>query len=70
MGLIPSLALAAAGIAVLVAVQVRHVRRVKAERRAVFDAVAPLFTDAEIRQDGIGFPSLTGVYDGDRVRVQ
>jgi len=69
-GLIASLAVAAAGIAVLVAVQVRHVRRVKAERHAVFDDVAPLFAEPEIHQQGIGFPSLCGIYDGDRVRVQ
>jgi hypothetical protein len=68
-GLIPSLALAAACIALLVAVQVRHVRTVKAQRRAVLDDVAPLFSDLEIRQDGIGFPSLEGVYAGDRIKV-
>jgi hypothetical protein len=69
-GLIPSLALAVAAVAVLVAVQVHHVRTVKAQRRAVLDDVAPLFSELEISQQGIDFPSLTGVYDGDRIKLQ
>jgi hypothetical protein len=63
-----ALAVLAAGI--LVALQVRHVRRVRAERAAVLRDVAPLFDGAEIAQDGIGFPTLTGTYAGDRVKVE
>ena len=70
MGVVLTLLLAAACIAILVAVQVRHVRSVKAQRRAVLDDVASLFDDVEIRQDGIGYPSLTGRYGGDRVKVE
>jgi hypothetical protein len=57
-------------VAVLVVIQVRHVRSVKAERRAVLGAIEPLFSDTEIKQDGIGFPSLSGQYDGERVKVE
>jgi hypothetical protein len=65
-----AIALAVLAVAVLVALQVRHVRHVRAQRGAVLDDVAPLFADAEVTQDGIGFPSLTGTYDGDRVKVE
>lgn len=54
----------------LVAIQVRHVRRVRAERGAVLGGVEPLFTGAEVTQDGIGFPSLTGLYEGERVKLE
>jgi hypothetical protein len=57
-------------VAVLVAIQVRHVRSVKAERAAVLGAIEPLFSEVEVKQDGIGFPKLTGRYDGERVKVE
>jgi hypothetical protein len=69
-GLLPSLVVALLAVAVLVALQVRHVRTVKAQRRAILDGVAPLFSELQVTQVGIGFPALTGVYDGDRVKVQ
>jgi hypothetical protein len=57
-------------VAVLVVLQVRHVRSVRSERGAVLDAVVPLFAEAQVTQDGIGFPSLTGRYEGERVKVE
>jgi hypothetical protein len=57
-------------VAVLVTIQVRHVRSVKAERGAVLDGILPLFSEAEVSQDGIGFPSLSGRYDGERVKLE
>jgi hypothetical protein len=57
-------------VAVLVALQVRHVRSVRAQRGAVLDGIEPLFSEAEVTQDGIGFPTLTGRYDGERVKLE
>jgi hypothetical protein len=65
-----ALLLAAAAIAVLVAVQVRHTRRVRVERRAVLDEVVALLSGAEVVQDGIGFPRVSGLLDGERVKVE
>jgi hypothetical protein len=69
-GTIPSILLAVVLVAALVAIQVRHVRTVKRQRLAIMDAVLPLLADAHVEQDGIGFPTLTGRSDGDRVKVE
>lgn len=47
-----------------------HVRRVRRERRAMFDAVAPLLEDARLEQQGIDYPSLEGRYRGHDVRLR
>lgn len=65
-----AIALAVLAVAVLVALQVRHVRHVRAQRGAVLRDVLPLFAGAEVAQDGIGFPTLTGTYAGERVKVE
>jgi hypothetical protein len=65
-----AIALALVAAAILVALQVRHVRRVRAERGAILCDVAALFGQAEVAQDGIGFPTLTGTYAGERVKVE
>jgi hypothetical protein len=65
-----AIALAVLAAAILVALQVHHVRRVRAERGALLRDVAPLFGQAEVVQDGIGFPALTGTYAGERVKVE
>jgi hypothetical protein len=57
-------------VAVMAAHQVVHVRRVRQDRRALLAGVESLFDDAQITQDGIGYPRLTGVRDGMRVKVE
>lgn len=58
------------GAGLLVLLQASHVRKVKRERGALFDGVAHLFADAEVRQDGIDYPTLTGRYRGYPVKLE
>jgi hypothetical protein len=60
-----------AGLAVigLAAIQTRHRRRVGRERRAVLAGVEGLFTEVTVSQDGIGYPSLRGRWNGHWVKL-
>jgi hypothetical protein len=60
------------GIAVIVlaVIQTRHRRRVGRERRAVLAHVERLFTEVTITQDGIGYPSLRGRWNGHWVKLE
>jgi hypothetical protein len=58
----------AAAIA-LAAIQTRHRRRVGRERRAVLGAVEGLFSEVTVTQDGIGYPSLRGRWNGHWVKL-
>jgi hypothetical protein len=59
------------GIAVigLAAIQTRHRRTVGRERRAVLTLVEGLFTEVTVSQDGIGYPSLRGRWNGHWVKL-
>jgi hypothetical protein len=61
------------GIAVVVglaAIQTRHRRRVGRERRAVLAPVEGLVTEVTVTQDGIGYPSLRGRWNGHWVKLE
>lgn len=58
------------GLALLAGLQLSHVRKVKRQRGALFDRVAHLFEDAEVHQDGIGYPVLTGRYRGCPIKLE
>jgi len=47
-----------------------HVRRVRRERGAMFDAVVPLLDEPQLEQQGIDYPSLEGRYRGYDVRLR
>jgi hypothetical protein len=53
----------------LAAIQTRHRRKVGRERRAVLAFVEPLFTEVTVAQDGIGYPSLRGRWNGHWVKL-
>jgi hypothetical protein len=59
------------GIAVIVlaAIQTRHRRTVGRERRAVLALVEGLFSEVTVTQDGIGYPSLRGRWNGHWVKL-
>ena len=59
-----------AGLGLLAFLQARHVRKVKRERGGLFDEVEHLFSGAEVRQDGINCPTLTGRYRGYRIKLE
>ena len=63
-------ALVGLGAGLLVLLQVSHVRKVKRERGSLFDGVTHLFADAEVRQDGINYPTLTGGYRGYPIKLE
>lgn len=65
-----TLLIAFAGFAALAAVYGRDHRSVKRERRAFFDRCRGLFDTAEIVQDGVNYPVLTGRYRGHAVRLE
>jgi hypothetical protein len=48
---------------------VRHSRTVGRERRAVLRTVEELFTEVTVTQDGIGYPSLRGRWNGHAVKI-
>ena len=58
------------GAGVLALLQVSHARKVKRERSELFDRVEHLFADAELRQDGINYPTLTGNYRGYPIKLE
>ena len=58
------------GAGLLIVLQVSHVRKVKRERGALFDDVAHLVEDAEVHQDGIDYPTLTGMYRGYPIKLK
>src|SRR3954447_196340 len=49
--------------------QMRHVRRVAAERRSVLESVQSVLEDPQLAQRGIDYPVLTGAYRGAAVTV-
>lgn len=59
-----------AGLGLLAFLQARHVRKVKRERGGLFDEVEHLFSGAEVRQDGINYPTLTGGYRGYPIKLE
>src|SRR5262245_58657257 len=61
--------LVAAAVAALVWIYRRDQRRVKAQRGRLFAACLPLFEDLQQRQDGLGYPILTGRYRGERFHI-
>jgi hypothetical protein len=58
-----------AAILVLAAIQRQHSRRVGRQRRAVFTSVEALFSEVTVTQDGIGYPSLRGRWNGHWVKL-
>jgi len=58
------------GFGLLAFLQARHIRKVKRERGGLFDEVEHLFSSAEVRQDGIGYPTLTGAYGGYPIKLE
>jgi len=54
---------------VLAVIQTRHRRKVGRERRAVLALVEPLFTEVTVAQEGIGYPSLRGRWNGHWVKL-
>lgn len=60
---------AAIAVVVLAAIQMRHRRMVGRERRAVLAPVQGLFTEVTVSQDGIGYPSLRGRWNGRWVKL-
>jgi hypothetical protein len=62
---------AVVGIAaiVLAVIQTRHRRSVGRQRRAVLAGVQGLFTEVTVSQDGIGYPSLRGRWNGHWVKL-
>jgi hypothetical protein len=58
-----------AAILVLVALQTTHSRKVGRERRAVLGCVEALFDEVTVTQDGIGYPSLRGRWNGHSVKL-
>jgi hypothetical protein len=59
-----SLVVGIAAVLVLAAIQTRHRRNVGRARRAVLRHVEGLFTEVTVTQDGIGYPSLRGRWNG------
>ena len=59
-----------AGFVFLALLQTRHVRKVRRERGGLFAEVEHLFSAAEVRQDGIGYPTLTGGYRGCPIKLE
>jgi hypothetical protein len=53
----------------LVRMQMRHVRRVAAERRGILDSVRTVLECSDLAQQGIDYPVLTGIYRGAPVTV-
>src|SRR4051794_12105009 len=49
--------------------QMRHVRRVAAERRTILDSVRTVLESSDLAQQGIDYPVLTGSYRGAPVTV-
>ena len=58
---VPVLAILGVTAALLVWLQIRHVRRVAVERRAVLDSVRSVLEDSGLTQRGIDYPVLTGL---------
>jgi hypothetical protein len=50
--------------------QVRHVARVKRERRGAAGPASEVLTDVEVLQDGIGYPTIRGRYAGRQVKLE
>ncbi len=48
----------------------KHRRDTGLRRRAMFDQVVPLLEKTQLRQEGIGFPTLDGFYHGHFVRIE
>lgn len=48
----------------------KHRRETGQRRRAMFDEVLPLLENTQLRQEGIGFPTLDGFYHGHFVRIE
>jgi hypothetical protein len=59
-----------AAVLALAAIQTRHRRRVGRERRAAFAGVEHLLTEVTVTQDGIGFPTLRGRWNGYGVKLE
>lgn len=57
-------------IVALCRLQVVHIRRVREDRGSLFDAVAGLFDNVRVHQDGLNFPVLTGAYRGHPIRLE
>jgi hypothetical protein len=55
---------------VLAAIQTLHRRKVGRDRRSIFAEVEPLLTEATVTQDGIGFPTLRGRWNGHAVKIE
>jgi hypothetical protein len=64
-----SLVVGIAAVLALAAIQTRHRRRVGRERRAVLGRVEGLFSEVTVTQDGIGYPSLRGRWNGHWVKL-
>lgn len=57
-------------LAIIACLQLSHVRKVKRHRGALFEHVVHLFKDAEVCQDGISYPVLTGRYQGHPIKLE
>lgn len=57
-------------LAVLIHMQLAHVRRVKRQRGALFDQTKHLFNNVKLIQDGINYPTLKGLYRGRPIKLE
>ncbi len=57
-------------LAVLICMQLAHVRKVKFQRGALFDQTKHLFDDVKLIQDGINYPILKGRYRGYPIKLE
>jgi hypothetical protein len=62
-------ALAVVAVALMLGLQLRHVRRVRRERLQVVAPVHDVLTDVEVEPAGLDFPSVRGRYAGHDVRL-
>jgi hypothetical protein len=62
--------IALAALALMAGAQAGHRRRIGRQRRATLAEAERLLDDVVVEQDGIGYPSLSGRYRGDRIRIE
>lgn len=58
------------GVGTLTYLQLSHVRNIKRERAILLDQIKHLFTEVKLHQDGINYPTLTGIYRGRPIKLE
>ncbi len=58
------------GLALMVYLQLTHVRKVKLQREALFDQVKHLFDEVSVTQEGINYPVLKGIYRDHPIKLE